>query len=98
MHRLGEVSLFLEQQSVFEEGIGNEVGVSLELPGLGDDKLQAFLSLEWRLHVFEAHGLKQVDQANVFRVILPGTYKKLRKQESNVHYYKKASKCILLFS
>ena len=73
MHGLGAVALFLEEESVLEERVGHEVGVHLQLPSLGNDELETLLGLERGLHVLQTHGLNQVDQAQVLRVVFPGT-------------------------
>lgn len=43
-----------EQEAQFKKGIGDEVGVLLELLFIADDELKAFLSLQWGVHVSQA--------------------------------------------
>lgn len=43
-----------EEEAQLKKGVGDEVGVLLELLLIADDELEALLSLQWGVHVGQA--------------------------------------------
>lgn len=59
-----------EEETQLKEGIGNEVGIFFDFLFITDNKFEAFLSLQWRVHVGQAGALHQVCQQVVIPVVL----------------------------
>jgi hypothetical protein len=69
-HRSLELSLIPKQLSVLEHGVGDEVGVDLQLACVPNHVLETLFGLQRRLHELEADRLEEADEAHVLLVIL----------------------------